>query len=219
MSAKKLYPESGVELTPFMARFYDQLLNMASFGKYGRFIYHAIRDIGIRPGDTIIDLGCGTGRNAALMLPYLVEGGKITGVDTSPVMQRQFEQRFAGEPRVRFHKHRIDIPFELEEKADIIFISFVLHGFPQEAREAILSNVTNNLKPKGSLVILDYAEFDLKKMPWLHRTIFKAIECPYAFDYMEKDWKRILSEQGLETSTEHFYFLNYVRLLKATSLQ
>ncbi|MBN1198047.1 MAG: class I SAM-dependent methyltransferase [Bacteroidales bacterium] len=219
MSPQKLYPESGVELTPFLARYYDQILNIGSVGKYGRFIHKAIQDTGIRPGDTIIDLGCGTGRNAALMLPNLGEAGKVTGVDLSPIMQQQFERRFAGEERARFFKHRIDIPFDLGEKADIIFISFVIHGFPHEVREAILSNVRNNLKPKGVFVILDYAEFDLQKMPWLHRSIFKLFECPYAFDFIERDWKKILSEKGFETTFEEFYFWNYIRLLKSRSLQ
>lgn len=43
----------------------------------------------------------------------------------------------------------------------------------------------------------------------------KKIECKYAFDYIKRDWKGILKENGFDSFTEAFYFKNYVRLLKA----
>jgi hypothetical protein len=67
----KLYPDSGVELTPYIAKHYDKLMNGISFGIYSRFISKAIADMDIKPDDSILDLGCGTGRNASLMLQYL----------------------------------------------------------------------------------------------------------------------------------------------------
>jgi len=210
----KLYPESGVELSPFTASNYDILMNTVSFGAYGKFIHKAIAGIGIKPTDSIIDLGCGTGRNASLMAHYLGETGKITGIDLSPIMQKQFESRFAGEKRATFRQQRIDLPFDLGEKADVVFISFVLHGFPQQVREVILENVKTHLKPDGIFAILDFAEFEMAKMPALHRWIFKTFECPYAFDYVERDWKSILGLKGFKTISEKFFFMNYVRLLK-----
>jgi len=212
---KKLYPDSGVELTPFIAKNYDKLMNIGSFGKYNNFIGRAIHDIDIKPADSILDLGCGTGRNTALMLKYLGGDGKIMGVDLSQIMQKQFETRFINEKRVVFQQQRIDIPFTLDEKFDSIFISFVIHGFPHDVRTVILENAINHLKPGGSLAILDFAEFDMNEMPALHRFIFKKIECKYAFDYIEKNWKQILETKNLEVVSEHFYFLNYVRLLTA----
>ena len=214
MAATKLYPESGVELTPFIAKHYDTVMNIGSFGMYHRFIASAVKDIEIKPKDSILDLGCGTGRNAALMLKYLGNDGKITGVDLSPEMQLQFEKCFSGDKRVTFSQQRIDVPFDLGEKFDIVFISFVIHGFPHEVRSAVIENAKKHLKPGGQFVILDFAEFDMNKMPAFHRWIFKKIECPYAFDYIEKDWKGILETMNLHAEKESFYFLKYVRLLK-----
>ncbi len=213
---KKLYPESGVELSPFTASNYDMLMNTVSFGAYGKFIRKAIDGIGIKATDSIIDLGCGTGRNAALMVNYLGETGKITGIDLSTIMQKQFEARFAGEKRATFRQQRIDVPFDLGEKADVIFISFVLHGFPQQVREVILENVKNHLKPDGVFAILDFAEFEMAKMPALHRWVFTTFECPYAFDFVERDWKKILGSKGFDSPSEKLYFKNYIRLLKVT---
>jgi len=211
----KLYPESGVELTPFIAKHYDKVMNIGSFGMYNRFIVSAVKDICIKPTDSILDLGCGTGRNAALMLKHLGDEGKITGVDLSSEMQKQFEKQFAGDKRVVFQQQRIDIPFDLNQAFDIVFISFVIHGFPHEIRNAIIENAKKHLKSGGKFVILDFAEFDMDKMPAMHRWVFKKVECPYAFDFIEKDWKQILKGMGLETKSEKHYFKKYVRLLTA----
>lgn len=216
MKQNKLYPDSGIELTKFTAHNYDWLMNAMSFGNYGSFIRRAIHDLGINPTDSIIDLGCGTGRNAALMLDYLGGSGRITGIDLSPIMGQQFKNRFKNENRIQFLQQRIDVPFDLTEKADIVFISFVIHGFPQAVRLAIIENAKKHLNPGGTFAILDFSEFNMKKMPAFHRWVFKNFECPYAHEYVEKNWKRILIEKGLKPLSENYYFLRYVRLLKST---
>lgn len=215
MAQKKLYPDSGVELTPFIAKHYDRLINRMSFGLYNRFIRAAVAGAGLKPGDSVLDLGCGTGRNAALMLGHIGDNGRIVGVDLSPIMQKQFEQRFAGDRRVSFRRQRIDIPFDLGTTFDAVFISFVIHGFPHEVRTTIIKNVLHHLKPGGTFVILDFAEFDMAKMPALYRWVFKTVECKYAFDFVARDWREILGAYGFGNFTEHHYFKRYVRLLRA----
>ncbi len=216
MPQEKLYPDSGVELTPFIAKNYDLLMNLISFGGYNAFIKKAIGLLDIKPHWHILDLGCGTGKNAKLMLQYLNNGGRIIGLDISDDMKKQFDRRFRNEPRVSFIKQRIDIPFDLNLKFDMAFISFVIHGFPHEVRKTIIQNVVRHLKPGGVFAILDFAEFDMDKMPKLHRKIFTTIECKYAFDFIARDWKSILSQYGFGDFQEHFFIKNYVRLLKGT---
>lgn len=211
----KLYPDSGVELRPIIAKYYDKVMNFGSGGRYTSFIERAIKDMNIKADDTILDLGCGTGRNAALMASYLGEKGKITGLDISRDMEQQYLQRFQNSSNVEFFNQRIDIAFDLNQQFDIVIISFVIHGFPHEIRSQVVQNALNHLKPGGSFFILDFAEFDMNVMPWFHRKVFQAIECKYAFDYIERDWKAILGENGFESFEEHHYFKNYVRLLKA----
>lgn len=212
---QKLYKDSKIELTPAIAKHYDRIMNTISFGKYQRFIVRAIRDMNIVEGDSVLDLGCGTGKNAALMTEYIGAGGNITGVDLSPVMESQFLERHRQDQRITFSRQRIDVPFDLGKKYDKVLISFVIHGFPHEVRERILENAYNHLKPGGKLMILDFAEFDMQQMPWHHRLVFKTVECIYAFDYIERDWKKILENAGFTKPAEQFYFRNYARLLSA----
>ena len=211
----KIYPDSGVELSLFTAKNYDKLMNTVSFGIYKGFINKAIKDMEIQADDTILDLGCGTGRNAGLMASYLSEDGIITGLDVSEIMEKQFNKKFRDDTRIRFTRQRADIPFDLGQHFNKIMISFVIHGFPHEVRKTVIKNVYNHLKSGGSFFILDFSEFNMDEMPALHRFIFKSFECKYAFDFIEKDWKKILSENGFSNFEEIFYMKKYARLLKA----
>jgi demethylmenaquinone methyltransferase/2-methoxy-6-polyprenyl-1,4-benzoquinol methylase len=212
---QKLYTDSKIELTPTIARHYDRIMNSISFGKYSQFIHRAVRDMNIRHGDQILDMGCGTGKNAALVAERMGANGSITGVDLSPEMEKQFLQRHDSDQRITFSKQRIDIPFDLGKKFDKVLISFVIHGFPHEVREQVLENAYQHLKPGGKLMILDFAEINMEEMPWHHRFIFKTVECVYAFDFIDRDWKSILKEHGFTDFGESFYFRNYARLLTA----
>lgn len=212
---EKIYPDSGVELTPFISKHYDRVMNMGSLGLYRGFIQRAIEEMQIEPDDHILDMGCGTGRNAQLMKNYLGPEGMITGIDISGDMEKQFLQKFRDDKRIRFINQRADVPFDLDQKYDIVFISFVIHGFPHVVRSIVIQNAFNHLKPGGSFIILDFAEFDMNTMPSLHRWIFKTVECKYAFDFIERDWKALLTEAGFASFQEHFHLKKYVRLLKA----
>jgi ubiquinone/menaquinone biosynthesis C-methylase UbiE/predicted Fe-Mo cluster-binding NifX family protein len=211
----KIYPDSGVELSSFTAKNYDRVMNIATFGLYRGFIHQVIKAMDIQPGDKILDLGCGTGRNSCIMAKYLSDDGKIIGMDVSPIMEKQFNKRCAKYHHIKFINQRIDLPFDISEQFDKIFIGFVIHGFPHEVRQTVLKNIFAHLKPGSEFFMLDFAEFDMSDMPSLYRFIFKSIECKYAFDFIERDWKHILKSYQFAEFEEFFFFKNYVRLLKA----
>ncbi len=210
---KKLYPDSHVELKKFTEKNYDTVMNFGTLGLYQGFIKKAIYHMNIQPDNHILDLGCGTGRNAKLMSDYLNDKGHITGLDISELMEKQFRYKFKKDKRGEFIKQRIDLQFNLQHTYDKIFISFVIHGLPHEIRSIVIQNAYNHLNPGGKFFILDFAEFDMDKMPWLHRFIFKKIECKYAFDFIKRNWKEILISYGFDHFTEHFYLKKYIRLL------
>jgi ubiquinone/menaquinone biosynthesis C-methylase UbiE len=216
MKKEKIYPESGVELNPFIAKHYDRILAWASLGHFPRSIKLAIQEMDIQPGDHILDLGCGTGFNAQLMTAHLKGQGSILGLDISEDMARQFHKRFAHDQNIKFQIQRIDQPFQLNRKFNKIFIGFVIHGFPHEIRQIVIQNALNHLEEGGSFYILDFSEFDMSSMPSHHRAIFKAVECKYAFDFIERDWKTILMKQGFKNFNEYFFLRKYMRLLQAT---
>ncbi|MEF3244541.1 MAG: methyltransferase domain-containing protein [Caldisericaceae bacterium] len=208
------YPNSKVEVKGFEAKHYDRLLDIITFGSYASFIKKAIEKLEIKPNDRILDLGAGTGRNACLMRKFLSEKGEIVGLDISDEMIAQFKKKCEPFNNVKIIKKRIDEQLDYKDEFDKAFISFVLHGFPQEVRIKIIRNVFNALKKQGEFFILDYNEFSLDKMPFYLKIPFRIIECPYAFDFIEKDWKKILSQEGFINFKEYLFFGRYIRLLK-----
>ena len=212
------YPESKVEVSGFNARHYDMLLDMITLGRYSSMIRKAIRLMGIRPADKILDLGTGTGRNACLMRRYFSSRGEFIGLDISEEMISQFKKNCADFPNIKIINERIDQDLAYERYFDKVFISFVLHGFPQKARNKIIRNAFKALKKGGEFFILDYNEFSLNEIPFYLRIAFKLMECSYAFDFIEKDWKKILSLQGFNDFSEHLFFSNYIRLLKGVKV-
>ena len=214
----KYYPDSGVELSGFTAKNYDKVMNMISFGSYKRFIKNAISHLHIEANDSILDLGCGTGRNILLMNKYVSDNSLLVGLDISEDMEKQFKINCNKFSNIKFINKRIDMPFDLNQKFDKVFISFVIHGFPHGIRKNIIKSAYNHLNPGGTFHILDFAEYDMNKMPFHHRYIFKKIECKYAFDYITRDWKSILKEYGFNNFDETFYVKKYVCLLKAEKI-
>ena len=211
----KYYPQSKVEVGGLLARHYDRLMDVVTFGRYRLFIEQVVRLMNIEPADRIIDFATGTGRNACLMMKYLSQQGRLVGLDISDAMISQFRAKCRGFPNAEIVNQRIDRPLPYENDFDKAFISFALHGFPQQTRAMIIDNAFSALSSGGELFILDYNEFSLSEMPWYIRLPFRMMECPYAFDFISRDWKRIMRRQGFGRFTEHVFFGGYVRLLKA----
>lgn len=208
------YPKSKVEVNGFLAKHYDMTMDMITLGNYSSMIRNAIRLMGIRPADKILDLGAGTGRNACLMRRYFSSRGELIGLDISEEMISQFKKNCEEFSNIRIINARIEQDLAYERYFDKVFISFVLHGFPQKTRNKIIRNSFKALKKGGEFFILDYNEFSLKEIPFYLRIAFKLMECPYAFDFIEKNWKKILSLRGFNDFRQHLFFSNYIRLLK-----
>ena len=206
---------SKVEVTGFEARHYDLLMNLITGGTYPFFIRRAVRDMGTRPDDAILDLGAGTGRNADLMARYLSEQGRIVGLDVGQEMLAQAQERFRNRPNITFEKRQIDEPLPYQDEFDKVFTSFVLHGFVQGDRLRIVANAYRALKVGGEFLILDYAEFEPEEAFWPVRLAFRYAECPLASDFARRDWESVLREQGFGDFRSQRYYLGYVRLLVA----
>jgi len=58
---------SKVELGPAEARYYDLFLNLLSLGQYPHFIKGVVDMMDTNPGQSILDLGSGTGKNECFM--------------------------------------------------------------------------------------------------------------------------------------------------------
>jgi len=207
---------SKVEVKGLEAKFYDKLMDLITLGKYPEFIKEAISDLNIKPRERILDFGAGTGRNALLMNRYLLGDGEIIGLEIGKEMKEQFIKNTADFPYIRLEDRRIDEPLPFKNEFDLVFISFVLHGFIQKKRDIIIQNALKALKPGGRLAILDYNNFNIDEAPFYIRFAIRYLECPLAEDFIKRDTKKMLKSNGFGDFIETYYFNKYVRLIQAT---
>jgi ubiquinone/menaquinone biosynthesis C-methylase UbiE len=71
---------------------YDR--HMRRFARWQRM---AVERLQLRPGDTVIDVACGTGLNFTVLEEEIGEDGQVIGIDLSPEMIVQARQRVSGE--------------------------------------------------------------------------------------------------------------------------
>jgi len=206
---------SKVEIGSVEARYYDLMLNVISLGRYSHFIKEAVEKMEIKPGDNILDLGSGTGKNNCFMAKYIEDNGRILGLDISEVMMRIAKKRCQQYPQVQFQKQRIEKPLSFKEEFDKVFISFVLHGFEDDKKVKIIDNAYKALKPGGIFYILDYNQFDIANLWFPFRWLFTKFECELATEFLKLDLKGMLSSTGFTNFEEEYFLKKYVRLLKA----
>ena len=197
------------------AHYYDFFLNLISLGQYSHFIKSIVEKMGIKPGQSILDLGSGTGRNDCLMAQKIGSRGKIVGLDISDGMLSQSLLRCREYPNMSFEKQRIELPLAYKEEFDKVFISFVLHGFEDNQKLGIIHNAYQVLKSGGAFYILDYAQFDLGRMWFPLRWAFTHWECQLATEFLKLDIKGTLHSQGFTDFEEEFSLKGHLRLLKA----
>src|SRR6516162_7350116 len=72
----------------FQSNIYDATRWMFLYGRS-----QIIDDVIIRPGDTVIEIGCGTGHNFAPILKRITASGKLIAVDCSAPMLKHAAAR------------------------------------------------------------------------------------------------------------------------------
>jgi len=104
------------------------------------------------PGETVIDIGCGSGGTALMLADRVQPGGHVLGVDVSQPMLAVAEARAAGRHDVRFTEADAGVfPFA-PASADLVFSKFGVMFF--EDPQAAFANIRVALKPGGRLVFI-----------------------------------------------------------------
>ncbi len=204
--------ENGPYLEGKIAYYYDELMNALTLGGYGVILQTAIQYALPKRGASVLEFACGPGANCRRFIR--AGAGNYTGIDLSPDMERKFLQVCTSD-RAEFLRIDITEPFDLRRWHDLVFISFAFHGFPREKQLTIAKNALRHLKPGGIFAIFDYGRFDLETANPVVRTLFKAVECPHAYNFIKLDLPKLLAEAGFSRYKEIYIFKPYLRLALA----
>jgi ubiquinone/menaquinone biosynthesis C-methylase UbiE len=122
-----------------------------------RLIHNPQKILGgyIKPGQTVLDLGCGPGTFSIAMAKMVGESGKVIAVDIQEEMLQIVRTKAAQqglESRIVTHKSGLD-RIGLSEKVDFALAFYMVHEVPNA--EAFLKEISSMLKPKGKLLVVE----------------------------------------------------------------
>jgi demethylmenaquinone methyltransferase/2-methoxy-6-polyprenyl-1,4-benzoquinol methylase len=114
----------------------------------------AVRALGLRPGDTVVDVACGTGRNFPLLEAVIGPRGRIVGVDLTDAMLEQAHRRVArhGWRNVSL-VHADAAEFDFPRGVHAVVSTYALTQVPESAD--VIAHGAAALSSRGRWVALD----------------------------------------------------------------
>jgi ubiquinone/menaquinone biosynthesis C-methylase UbiE len=153
-----------------------------SFGRVNELRRETLQIAALQPGESVLDVGCGTGSLTLMAAERLGPGSKLTaagipevagirellsgknnkvaGIDASPEMIDQARKKASKRRRaVDFRVAPIEqLPFA-DAEFDVVLSSLMLHHLPEDLKEQGLAEVRRVLKPGGRLIAVDILGF------------------------------------------------------------
>ncbi len=164
-----------------ISRYYDYLAG-ALERKYAEM---ALERLYISKGETVLEIGFGTGHCLKQIAESVGPKGKAYGIDLSTGMMEISKERLqkAGlEDRVKlFCGDATSLPFD-DSTFDAVFISFTLELFDTPEIPKVLQQIKRVLIPEGRLVVISMSKENGESIPlrlyeWIHNKWPKYVDC------------------------------------------
>jgi ubiquinone/menaquinone biosynthesis C-methylase UbiE len=114
----------------------------------------AIRALRLRPGDTVVDMACGTGLNFALLEKVVGPGGRIVGVDLTDAMLARAQDRIKTNGWSNVSLVQADAAgFDFPAGVNAILSTYAMTQVPECAE--VIAHGAKALSGGGRWVVLD----------------------------------------------------------------
>ncbi len=199
------------------ARHYDVTANLF-YGLGFRELHYrrlAVEALCLRRGDTVVEIGCGTGLNFALLEDKVGSDGQIIGVDLTDAMLDRARERTArnGWSNVALVESRA-ADYRIPDDVDAILTTFALTLEPHY--EQVIAQGARALRPGGRFALLDI------RLPsnWLRRfaPLLIALLRPFAVSMtvaQRKPWEAM--ERHFPSMTMQTFYCDIAYLAVGTA--
>ncbi|GIF21129.1 ubiquinone/menaquinone biosynthesis C-methylase UbiE [Actinoplanes tereljensis] len=138
---------------PWLLPFYDALTRVAGV----RALHErAVALAGIEPGQTVVDVGCGTG-NLSFAVLAAQPGARVTGLDPDAQALRRAARkaRRRNVPLTLVRGYADRIPAE-DASLDHLISALALHHVDDDGRIALARDALRALRPGGTVTVADF---------------------------------------------------------------
>jgi ubiquinone/menaquinone biosynthesis C-methylase UbiE len=150
-------PQSDTDgVTLDHGRGYELLVTLAFGGRRDRVFTRLARTSGARPGDRVLDLGCGTGYLTQRLARAVSPTGTVLGIDASAHAVEHARTLAAEQPGCTFERgiaERIDAP---DGSFDVAVSCLMIHHLPEPVRPQAVAEMYRVLRPGGRLMVADF---------------------------------------------------------------
>lgn len=119
---------------------------------------------GVRSGESVLDVGCGTGSLAILAKEITGPAGAVCAVDPSPEMLARARAKAArAGVEVRFENAAAQaLPFP-DSSFDVALSTMMLHHLGRAGRRQLAAELRRVIKPGGRALVVDFARSEAKR--------------------------------------------------------
>jgi len=169
----------------------------------------AVRALGLRAGDTVIDMACGTGLNFPLLERAVGPDGRIVGVDLTDAMLARAQDRIEANGWSNISLVQADAAdFDFPAEVDAILSTYALSQVPECAE--VIAHGTAALSAGGRWAVLDL-KFPGSTPGWLAQLGTATVRPFASIDewIMRRPWEAIrvaMQEELADPSWTELFF-------------
>jgi trans-aconitate 2-methyltransferase len=153
---------SSADVSDFYDEFVDRQTRVGVNLRHKAILAWLLR-FGLKPDDSVLELGCGVGTVTELVSKELPRGS-VLGVDLSPRSIATARQRLASHENVRFVAADV-VDTDVDGQYDVVLLPDVIEHIPLEQHDALFARIASWVKSNG-FVLLHYP--NPHHLEWCH---------------------------------------------------